>query len=206
MSVTSRTTSPRIGIFGGTFDPIHVGHLVAAENARYACQLDKVIFIVAGDPWHKSSRHHITNAEDRLRAVQAAIRDEPTFEASRIEIDRPGATYTADTLMAMQEAQPEADFFLIMGTDSAATLGSWARNEIVAELSTVVIVRRPGNPTIALDQPWKSVQVDMPALEISSTDLRERMRDGRPWRYLVPDSCSDLIQSVWGYDGDVRPS
>jgi nicotinate-nucleotide adenylyltransferase len=135
----------RLGVFGGTFDPVHIGHLVAAVNARHACALDRVLLVVANRPWQKQDRD-VTPAEQRFALVEAAVEGSPGLEASRLEIDRGGDTYTADTLEALAAEDPERELFLIVGGDVAAELGSWRRVEVVRRLATLVVVSRPGTP------------------------------------------------------------
>src|ERR1700686_440448 len=132
------------GVLGGTFDPIHVGHLVAAVNARHALGLDRVILMVANVPWQKVNGRSVTSAEDRLALVEAAVGDVPGLEASRLEIDRGGESYTADTLAELAEAHPGAELFLIVGADVAGALSPWDRREATQKPAILVVVNRPG--------------------------------------------------------------
>jgi nicotinate-nucleotide adenylyltransferase len=181
----------RIGVFGGTFDPVHVGHLVAAVNARDALSLDRVILMVANVPWQKAGTRVVTGAEDRLALVEAAVGDVPGLEAGRLEIDRGGDSYTADTLRDLGCLYPGVELHLIIGWDVASVLTTWERIEEVKTLATLVVVNRPGvhRPRQLEEQGWRVAEVTVPNLEISSTDLRARVADGRPLDYLVPEAA-----------------
>ena len=187
----------RIGVFGGTFDPIHVGHLVAAVNARHAARLDRVILMVANVPWQKVGHRVLSSAEDRFAMVQAAVGDVAGLEAGRMEIDRGGVSYTADTLEELSSRHPDAELFLIVGWDVAAELAGWDRWEAIQRLATLVVVNRPGagRPRGLDGQGWQVVEVVVPNLEISSTDLRARAVDGRPLDYLVPEAAVHCLRS-----------
>jgi nicotinate-nucleotide adenylyltransferase len=173
----------RIGVFGGTFDPPHVGHLVTAVNVRHALALDRVLLVVANVPWQKEG-HGVSPVEDRYALVEAAVRDVPGLEASRLELDRGGPSYTADTLAELDRLHPGAELFTVLGEDAAAGIETWERYQEVLDLSTLVVVERPG---------WRAplpdgigwVHVEVPHLEVSSTDLRARVVDGRPLDYLL---------------------
>jgi nicotinate-nucleotide adenylyltransferase len=191
----------RIGIFGGTFDPIHVGHLVAAVNVRHALALDRLLLVVASQPWQKEGLRSITPAEDRFAMVEAAVGDVPGLEASRIEIDRGGVSYTADTVEAIASVNVGASLFTVVGADVADALDSWERVDVIARLSTLVVVNRPGSTRTARLDGWQVVEVEIPALEVSSTDLRNRARDGRPLDYLVPDGAVRVIRARDLYAG-----
>lgn len=192
----------RLGVFGGTFDPIHVGHMVAAVNARHALGLDRVLLVVANVPWQKVGSRTITPAEDRYALVAAAARGVPGIEASRIEIDRGGLSYTADTLADLAAANPGAELHLIVGTDVAGELHTWERVEEVRRLATLVVVNRPGArlPDLA-GAGWRVRTVEIPNLDISSTDLRARAADGRPLDFLVPDAVIRCIRERGLYAG-----
>jgi nicotinate-nucleotide adenylyltransferase len=195
--------SQRIGIFGGTFDPIHVGHLVAAVNAKAALRLDRVLMVVANLPWQKASERAVSSAADRLDLVAAAVGDVPGLEASAIEIERGGESYTVDTLDHLRQTAPDDELFLIVGWDVAAALTTWARREKIQRLATLVVVNRPGagRPRGLDDDGWRVVEVTVPNLEISSTDLRARAADGRPLDYLVPESAVRFIRARGMYAG-----
>ena len=187
----------RIGIFGGTFDPVHVGHLVAAVNARHSLRLDRVILMVANVPWQKVGSRTVTAARDRLALVESAVDGVPGLEAGHQEIERGGESYTADTLGELRAAHPDAELFVLVGWDVAAELASWERIDDVKALATLVIVNRPGagRPRGLDGSGWRVEEVTVPNLEISSTDLRERAVDGRPLDYLVPGAAVAFIRA-----------
>ena len=197
------TASLRIGLFGGTFDPPHVGHLVTAVNVRHALNLDIVMLMVANDPWQKSGARDVTTAEDRFAMVEAAVSVVDGVIAGRDEIDRGGPSYTADTLMALAEKHPGAELFTIVGDDAAAGLTSWTRVEQVAQYSQLVVVDRPG---VAVDLPkqFNWLRVESPRLEVSSTDLRSRFSDGRPLDYLVTEPVLRVIEERGLYGSAAR--
>ena len=180
------TRPRRIGVFGGTFDPVHVGHLVAAVNVRHALALDVVLLVVANRPWQKVGSREVSPAAERLAVVQAAVGDVAGVEASGLEIERGGVSYTADTLAALRTEDPGADLVLVIGADVAATLSTWDRVDEVRARCRLAIVNRPGAPAPAVPAGWRADVVEIPALEVSSTDLRARVADGRPLDYLVP--------------------
>jgi nicotinate-nucleotide adenylyltransferase len=183
----------RIGVFGGTFDPVHVGHLVAAANVRHALTLDRVLLVVANLPWQKGDRA-LTAAEDRLAVVEAAVEGADGLEASRLEIDRGGESYTADTLEELAAADPRRELFLVVGADVAADLATWRRVDVVARLATLVVVTRAGVPQPELGPPWRTERVEIPALEVSSSELRARRAEGRPLDFLIPRPAIDCIR------------
>ena len=182
----------RIGLFGGTFDPPHVGHLVTAVNVRHALALDAVVLMVANSPWQKHGTRAITLAEDRLAMVEAAVADVKGLVAGDAEIRRGGSSFTADTLGTLVESYPGAELFTIVGDDAAAGLTTWERYEEVVAQSRLVVVDRPGTP-VELPAGIDWLRVEVPRLEVSSTDLRARVRDGRPLDYLVTEPVLDII-------------
>ena len=190
----------RIGLFGGTFDPPHVGHLVTAVNVRHALRLDLVVLMVANVPWQKVGSRAVTPAEDRLAMVEAAVGDVAGLVAGRTEIDRGGPSYTADTLAALADEHPGADLFTIVGDDAAAGFLSWERYDEVAARSGLVVVDRPGAPVV-LPEGFHWIRVEVPRLEVSSTDLRARCADGRPLDYLVTEPVLDVIAERGLYTG-----
>ena len=189
----------RLGVFGGTFDPPHVGHLVSAVNVRHELALDRVLLVVNNQPWQKVASRPISPAEHRLAMVRAAVSDVPGLEASRIEIDAGGPSYTADTLQALQAEDPDRSLFVILGADAAAGVLTWERHEAVRDLATVVVVERPGAPPAVAPEGWRWVQVEVPSIEVSSTDLRARAVDGRPLDYLVTHEVVDWIHEHQPY-------
>ncbi len=185
---------------GGTFDPIHYGHLAAAEEARAVMGLDEVVFLVAGVPPHKQGEP-LATAEDRLAMVRQAIASNPQFIESRIELDRAGPSFTADSLEALSgDLGPETDLYLIMGMDSLAEIAAWRRPDRLIELARLVVVRRPGFEADlkALDREIPGIAartdvIDMPEVEVSSTDLQDRIRKGMPIKYQVPPEVEAYI-------------
>lgn len=196
----------RIGVLGGTFDPVHVGHLVAALNARHELSLERVLLVVANEPWQKTGSRSVSAAADRLAMVEAAVSGVEGLEASDIEISRGGPSYTADTVVELQARNPGCELYLIVGADAAAGLSSWERVEELRSRVVLVVVNRPGTTIDAsvhagLLWDWDVRMVEMPALEISSTDLRERAATGRPLDYLIPTAAIRLIRERDLYPG-----
>lgn len=183
----------RIGVFGGTFDPPHVGHLVTAVNVKYELSLDRVLLVVANRPWQKVGTRSITPAADRLAMVEAAVRGVDGLEASDLEISRGGDSYTADTLTTLRSRHPDAELFLVVGADAAIGLDTWERIDEVASLASLVVVDRPGSSPATPVAGFDWMYVEVPRLEVSSTDLRARIAEGRPLEYLLP---KDVIECV----------
>lgn len=183
----------RIGVFGGTFDPPHVGHLVAAVNVRHALGLDVVLLVVANDPWQKSGARAVTPAADRLALVEAAVGEVEGLEASDVEVRRGGTSYTADTLAGLAAAHPGAELVLILGSDAAEGLPSWERAGEVRAAAAIAVVTRPGAEAGSPPRGWRWTPVETPRLEVSSTDLRARVTDGRPLDYLLTPAVIDCI-------------
>jgi nicotinate-nucleotide adenylyltransferase len=190
----------KVGIMGGTFDPPHIAHLIIAEVARVRLELDKVIFIPAGDPWMKSA-YTVTSAEKRVEMVSLAIATNPAFSLSRIEVNRPGPTYTIDTIEELSgEVGYDASLFLLLGWDSVADLSSWKAPCRISKMARIVAFPRPGfgkpDPAelekIMPDIAERIVYIDEPYLSISSSCIRQRAKEGKSVRYLVPDT-------VWQY-------
>ena len=190
----------RIGVYGGTFDPVHIGHMAVAVNVRHGLQLDRLLMVVANVPWQKSGVRAVSPAEDRLAMVEAATAGLDGVEASSIEIDRGGSSYSADTLAALARQHPGAELFCVVGEDVAAIIDTWERVDAVRELATLVVVNRPGSRSVRLEG-WREVQVEVPALDVSSTDLRARVADGRPLEFLVPDPVIRCIRERGLYAG-----
>jgi nicotinate-nucleotide adenylyltransferase len=186
-------SAERLGIFGGTFDPPHVGHLVTAVNVRYDLGLDRVLLVVNDQPWQKLGTRDITAPEDRYAMVEAAVAGVEGLEASRIELDRGGMSYTADTLATLLAEDPTRELFVILGSDAAAGLPSWERADEVRSLATVVVVERPGAREAEPPPGWTWERIEVPRLEVSSTELRARVAEGRPLDYLL---TPDVIATV----------
>lgn len=182
---------------GGTFDPIHIGHLVTADEARQAFSLDEVLFVPAGAPWQKDASD-VASPEHRFLMTQIATASNASFRVSRIEIDRDGPTYTIDTLRALK-AQQDAEWFFITGADAILQILSWRDPEAVLREATFIAATRPGYDLDRLEKELPQGLEDrvrileIPALAISSTDVRRRVREGRPIRYLVPPGISEYI-------------
>jgi nicotinate-nucleotide adenylyltransferase len=185
--------SERLGVFGGTFDPPHVGHLATAVNVRHDLGLDRVLLVVNNVPWQKVGSREISPAEDRLAMVAAAVGEVEGLEASSIEIEAGGPSYTADTLATLVAEDPDRELFVILGSDAAAGLPTWERVDDVRERATVVVVERPGSPPCPPLPGWRWERVEVPSLEVSSTELRERAMAGRPLDFLVTREVIDCI-------------
>lgn len=181
---------------GGTFDPIHNGHLVAASEVAYRFQLDQVVFVPTGQPWQKAGRD-VTAAEHRYLMTMVATASNPRFTVSRVDIDREGLTYTIDTLRDLRELFPDAELYFITGADSLASIMSWHDWEVMLEMANFVGVTRPGyelsKDMLPLESQTGIELIEIPAMAISSTDCRERAREGEPVWYLVPDGVVQYI-------------
>lgn len=186
------SAGPRIGVLGGTFDPPHIGHLVTAVNVRHELQLDRVLMVVANEPWQKVATREVSPAADRYAMVQAAVEGVAGVEASDIELARGGPSYSIDTLEELHQRDPSAELFLILGDDAAAGLDSWERTEALLDLCRIVVVDRPGIVGVVPER-FHVERVEVPRLEVSSTDLRARVLDGRPTTYLLPEKVICLI-------------
>ena len=176
----------RIGVMGGTFDPIHIGHLVAASEVAHSFDLDRVVFVPTGQPWQKSERD-VSPSEDRYLMTVIATAADDRFSVSRIDVDREGPTYTVDTLRDIRSALGEEhDYHFITGADALAEILSWREPDEVLRLAHLIGVTRPGHsltdPGLA---PGRITLLEIPALAISSSDIRARVRRGEPIRYLV---------------------
>ena len=186
----------RIGIMGGTFDPIHNGHLVAASEVADIFQLDEVVFVPTGQPWQKAGKK-VSDAEDRYLMTVIATASNPRFNVARVDIDRPGATYTVDTLRDMRKKYPKDELFFITGADALASIMSWHDWEAMFELAEFVGVTRPGyelaEDMLPVEHQERTHLIESPAMAISSTNCRERAAAGRPVWYLVPDGVVQYI-------------
>jgi nicotinate-nucleotide adenylyltransferase len=185
--------SPRLGVYGGTFDPVHIAHLVAAVEARHALSLDRMLMVVAPDPWQKEGRV-VAPAALRYEMVAAAVADVPGLEASDIELHRSGPTYTIDTVTLLQEQQPDAQIFLIVGSDVASRVDTWHRAEELRTGVTLGVVSRDGVGRVE-PEGWHVQHVAMPRLDVSSTDIRARVACGRPIDVLVPAAAVRVLRA-----------
>ena len=204
------TTPHRIGILGGTFDPIHLGHLAIAEAARDRLDLDRVILIPAGRPWLKSGQE-VSAPGHRLAMARLAIEDRPGLEMSPIEVDRPGPTYTVDTLAELREELGSGvELYLVLGMDSVRELRRWRYPERLFDLCTVVAVSRPDSPDVSpaeIEDSFTAARgrtrmVRGPMLDISATDIRLRVAEGRSISDCVPPSVERYIRAHGLYLGD----
>jgi nicotinate-nucleotide adenylyltransferase len=181
----------RLGVMGGTFDPIHNGHLVAASEVASALDLDQVVFVPTGDPWQKTN---VTGSEHRYLMTVIATAANPRFLVSRVDIDRGKPTYTVDTLNDLKEQYPDAELFFITGSDAITQILAWKEVDRLWDLAHFVAVSRPGHRLEIPELPKGTVtKVEVPALSISSTDCRSRVAKGEPIWYLVPDGVVQYI-------------
>ncbi len=188
---TSTARARRIGVMGGTFDPIHHGHLVAASEVAHSFGLDEVVFVPTGRPWQKDE---VTPSEHRYLMTVIATAANPNFTVSRVDIDRQGPTYTIDTLRDLKTERPDAELFFISGADAVAQILSWRDHDELWDLAHFVAVSRPGHILSTDGLPSEGVsQLEVPALSISSTNCRQRVQHGEPVWYLVPDGVVQYI-------------
>lgn len=198
--MTDAGRAPRIGVMGGTFDPIHHGHLVAASEVAQGFDLDEVVFVPTGQPWQKNK---VTSSEHRYLMTVIATASNPRFTVSRVDIDREGFTYTIDTLRDLKRQRPDAELFFISGADAVAQILSWRDHDELWDLAHFVAVSRPGHVLSTDGLPTEGVsQLEIPALAISSTDCRQRVQSGRPVWYLVPDGVVQYIAKHHLYRSD----
>ena len=202
----------RIGVMGGTFDPIHHGHLVAASEVAHRFDLDDVVFVPTGEPWQKESRR-VSPAEDRYLMTVIATASNPWFSVSRVDIDRAGPTYTVDTLKDLLRQQPDVELFFITGADALEKILTWRGWEEMFDLATFVGVSRPGFELSAThlaetgdDRDGRVHLLEIPALAISSTECRRRAAAGHPVWYLVPDGVVQYIakRNLYRPEGSTR--
>jgi nicotinate-nucleotide adenylyltransferase len=195
----------RIGVMGGTFDPVHHGHLVAASEVASRFSLDEVVFVPTGTPWQKTDRP-VSPAEDRYLMTVIATASNPRFSVSRVDIDRDGPTYTIDTLHDLRKRfEGGSELFFITGADALSAILGWHRSADLFALAHFVGVTRPGHQLTDSGFPDGSVSlVEVPTLAISSTDCRERVRAGEPVWYLVPDGVVQYISKRRLYGGEPR--
>lgn len=194
-------------MFGGTFDPPHIGHLAAAVNVRHDLALDRVLLVVNHVPWQKVGSRPISAPEDRLAMVEAAVAGVDGLAVSTIEIDAGGPSYTADTLATLLAEDPTRDLFVILGSDAAAGLLTWERAEEVRDQATIVVVARPGSPPTPALPGWRWARVEVPSLDVSSTELRARVEQRRPLDYLVTREVVACIEErgLYRAGDDERP-
>jgi nicotinate-nucleotide adenylyltransferase len=197
------TASPsrlKTGVFGGTFDPPHLGHLIIATELQHALGLDRVLFIPAGDPPHKAYQH-VSAPADRLAMLRLAIAETPAFDVSTIEIDRTGPSYTVETLQFLTAEMPDARLIFLMGEDSLRDLSTWREPDRIATLAELAVATRPG-VTVDLETVYSAIPetrgrvrlVDVPEIGIASRDLRRRASEGLPIRYQVLPAVDDYIR------------
>ena len=196
----------RLGIMGGTFDPIHYGHLVSAEEALVQFNLDRVVFMPTGEPASKT-HVRVSAAEHRYVMTAIATAENPDFEVSRMEIDRPGITYTVDTMIELRELHgPETELYFITGADAILDILTWKDSAQLADLCTLIAATRPGYDLAALQAQAASIaprieMMEVPLLAISSTDIRGRMATRRPVRYLLPEAVAAYARKHALYKG-----
>ena len=193
----------RLGVMGGTFDPIHYGHLVTAEEAVVQFQLDTVVFVPTGQPWMKAHRE-VSPAEERYLMTVVATASNPRFTVSRIEIDRDGPTYTVETLRQLANQHPDAELYFITGADAILEIVQWKDPDEALSLAHFIAATRPGHDLSRLEaaaaehRPRVSV-MKIPALAISSSDIRQRVHEGRAIRYLLPEGVKSFIEKAGLY-------
>jgi nicotinate-nucleotide adenylyltransferase len=194
----------RIGVFGGSFDPVHLGHLILAEQCREQARLDQVLFILAARPPHK--RRELTAFERRVEMLELAISGHAAFRIDELEKDRPGPSYTADTLAELHQRRPADEFHLLIGADAFVDLPGWYQPRQIVALAGLVIAARPGWEMPGVDEFRRQLHladdtslhtqlVTIPLIEISSTDIRTRVAEGRSIRYLVPRAVEAYVES-----------
>ena len=189
----------KLGVMGGTFDPIHIGHLTTAEEALVQFGLDEVLFVPTGQPWMKGAST-VSPAEDRYLMTVIATASNPRFRVSRIDIDRQGPTYTIDTLRALADAERDAELFFVTGADAMLEIFEWKHPEELLSLAHFIAATRPGYDLAAFETTGAMRErvsiMNIPALAISSTDVRSRVGDSRPIRYLVPEGVKSYIEKA----------
>lgn len=191
-----------IGIYGGVFNPIHIGHLLLAEFIREEFELDKIVFVPAGNPPHKQEQE-LESTQHRYNMVQTAIGKNPFFELSKIEVSRGGVSYTSDTLEELAKNYPRKKLYFICGADSIINLPTWHNIKKIFDIASLIVAGRPKIPETDYknmvrffkDQyDARIIQSEVPLMEVSSTQIRERVRKGQSIRYMVPDEVLDYIQ------------
>jgi nicotinate-nucleotide adenylyltransferase len=181
-----------IGLFGGSFDPVHHGHLIVGQVAREALGLELLRFVPALEQPFKRGRHR-TSADHRAAMLSLALEHAPGFTLETAELNRPGPSYTVDTLEELQRRDPRAEFVLLLGADAAAELPSWHEAKRIPRLARIAVFARPGTALPPSDQ--FSLSIEVPAIDISATEIRSRVRQGRSIRYWVPDRVAEYISA-----------
>lgn len=212
--MTSRDSLPprgqRIGVLGGTFDPIHIGHLVVADNALQQLNLDTVLFVPAGQPPHKTDRV-ISSAADRSAMIEIAIADRAEFAHSDIDLEREGPSFTVELLHRIDQIHAPSALFFVMGADSLRDFATWSRPEAILQIARIAVARRPGvelGSVVLTSVPGLADRLDLlnsPLSHISSTDLRDRVNRGQTIRYLLPQAVHDYIDARRLYRVDPMP-
>jgi nicotinate-nucleotide adenylyltransferase len=179
-----------IGLFGGSFDPVHHGHLIVGQVAAEQLRLDALRFVPAREQPFKRGKH-CSSPEHRAAMLSLATAGRPGFEVELSELQRPGPSYTVDTLRELRQQEPTAEFVLLLGADAAAELPAWREADQIPRLARIAVFARPGSPVP--DHPWVSAVVDVPAIDISATEIRERVARGQSVRYWVPDAVAEYI-------------
>lgn len=188
----------RLGVLGGTFDPVHFGHLILAEHAREQLTLQRVLFVPAGQPWRKVGRE-ITSAEQRVAMLSLALQCNRAFTVSEAEIERSGPSFTVDTLRGLRREQRQAEMFFIMGEDALADLPNWKEPQRILQLASLAVAPRGGGTSIdgvqrkVLGLTERVIWLNSPTIGISASEIRERVRLGRSIRYLVPTDVERYI-------------
>jgi nicotinate-nucleotide adenylyltransferase len=181
----------RIGVLGGTFDPLHSGHLVVADEVFARLELEQILFVPAGDPWQKTTN---ASEDDRLAMVILGLKGHPNYALSTVDLDRPGPTYTIDTLTDLRSQYPHDDLFFILGSDAYAGIDSWHESTKLSQFCNFVVVSRPSSSPVATPEPRPGVNwLDIPALPVSSTECRRRVREGLSLEGLVPGEVAAYI-------------
>jgi nicotinate-nucleotide adenylyltransferase len=195
----------RLGIFGGSFDPVHYGHLLLAEHCRETCRLDRVLFVPAATPPHKLEGL-CASSQQRVEMLKLAIAGYECFEVSTVELDRGGVSYTVDTLSDLRNEMPDAELFFLMGAESLADLPTWREPGTICKLATIVVVRRAGAPAVDFGilsefasssrlEDFRAAQFETPIIELSSTDIRQRVANGASIRFRTSRAVEKYIES-----------
>ena len=182
----------KTGIFGGTFDPPHIGHLIAAQDACSSLQLDRVFFIPAGQPPHKLDKD-VTPADVRLELLEAALGDDARFQICDLEIQRAGPSFTVDTLDQLHRRYPSDEFFLLLGADQVKELRTWRQPDRIADLARIILVSRAGVALVPELQMLVAKSIEVTRVDVSATEIRARLAAGHPIRYLVPPAVEAII-------------